>query len=153
MKSLNVLWAYKLFPRSCLYQRTWVFLQLGFNCLAALPRETCPHPFFSSSLLAPPSGSGPSPSTKIVLSRLSETTCCFKIAALTVSSLSSFDLTSLQHLAKWPSLLLKHGLSLASGSFSWVFLGSPGFSTDHFFAGFSSPTGVPFWWIPVVLVF
>ena len=70
--------------------------------LGCLAQETCPHPFLSSSFLAPPAGFGPSPSTKIVLSRLSETTCCLlKLQPYqTVISLSSFDFTSLQHLAK-----------------------------------------------------
>ena len=91
-------------------------------------QETCPLPFLSSSLLAPPAGSGPSPSTKIVLSRLSETTCCLlKLQPYqTVISLSSFDFSAA--FGKMTTLLLKHGLSLASGispGFSWVLLGFP----------------------------
>ena len=94
--------------------------------LGCLAQETCPHPFLSSSFLAPPAGFGPSPSTKIVLSRLSETTCCLlKLQPYqTVISLSSFDFTSLQHLAKWP-------LSCLNMVFPWLLgflLGFPGFS-------------------------
>ena len=53
---------------------------------------------------------------------------------------------------KMTTLLLKHGLSLASGispGFSWVLLGFP-----LIISLLVSPYPLgPFWWIPVVLVF
>ena len=72
----------------------------------------------------------------------------YKHTMYTFQSLINFSAA----FGKMTTLLLKHGLSLASGispGFSWVLLGFP-----LIISLLVSPYPLgPFWWIPVVLVF